>query len=55
MKDKELKPCPFCGGKARISLFLGNYLVTCDDCPGATFPCKGMTEKEAVKYWNRRA
>lgn len=54
MEMEKLKPCPFCGGKARINLFLGNYCVTCDECAGAIFPCKGMKRKEAVKQWNRR-
>lgn len=54
-ENEELKPCPFCGGKAKINLFLGNYCVTCDSCPGAIFPCRGMKKKEAIKAWNRRA
>lgn len=55
MADSKLKRCPFCGGTAEVTLFLGNYLVGCKCCPGAIFPCKGMTEKEAVEAWNRRA
>lgn len=51
---EEIKQCPFCGGKARVNLFLGNYCVTCDKCPGAVFPIKGMTRKEVVDSWNRR-
>lgn len=51
---KTLKPCPFCGGKAEVTLFLGNYIVACKCCPGATFPCKGMTKEEAIEAWNKR-
>ena len=52
--SEELKRCPFCGGEARVNLFLGNYCITCDNCPGSIFPCKGMTKEEAIEAWNRR-
>ena len=55
MAEVDLKRCPFCGGEAEVTLFLGNYIVACKGCPGSTFPCKGMTEEEAVEAWNRRA
>lgn len=55
MTEIELKPCPFCGGKAEVTVFLGNYMVACTACPASIFPCKGMTKDEAVKTWNRRA
>ena len=50
----ELKPCPFCGGKAEISLYLGNYGVACCECPGAVINCRYQTKEEAIKAWNRR-
>lgn len=49
-----LKPCPFCGGKAKFSLLLSNYHVVCTECMGAVFPYKGMTKKEAAEAWNTR-
>lgn len=53
--DKEnLRLCPFCGGKAEINLFCGNYCVTCTNCMGAIFPARGVTRKEAINAWNRR-
>lgn len=52
---KELKQCPFCGGKAEFNLLLGNYGVTCTECLGAIFPAKGLTREEAAEAWNRRA
>ena len=55
MAENELKSCPFCGGIAEVTLFLGNYLVACKCCPGATFPCKDMTKEEVIEAWNRRA
>ena len=51
----ELKLCPFCGGKARLTLFLGNYAVTCTSCLGCIAPYPQQTKKEAVDAWNRRA
>lgn len=53
--NEELKPCPFCGGKAEISLLLSNYGVACTSCMGAIFPAKEQTREEAIKAWNRRA
>ena len=51
MVDKELKPCPFCGGEAWI--YEGNiYWVKCEDC-GVEQVWSGTKEK-AIKKWNTR-
>lgn len=52
--SEKLLPCPFCGGEAEISLYLGNYGVACTECMGAIFPARGMTKGEAIKAWNTR-
>jgi Lar family restriction alleviation protein len=54
----ELKPCPFCGGKAvaykepsSLPLTI-RYKAICEDCSGQMY--RG-TMNEVVKAWNRRA
>ena len=59
----ELKPCPFCGGAARISVDLEAkrdsegrlwaFTVVCDRCAAST----GVSYKPGIvtKLWNRRA
>ena len=45
----ELKPCPFCGGKATISLDDGAYY--CVDCGCMPYVDDGV---EPIAAWNRR-
>ena len=59
----ELKPCPFCGGRAEISQ--GRYdgkdtsYVMCKECmaQGEFFivSTKYASDEKAIKAWNRRA
>jgi len=61
----ELKPCPFCGGKAKqLSGGLLKSLVICTSCGCQTMPYYntidyyGKTksaEEKATYTWNRRA
>lgn len=59
----ELKPCPFCGGRAvveRSYRWGRSYRVRCKDkggrCPvRPKTPYDFMTEGLAVEVWNRRA
>lgn len=58
----ELKPCPFCGEKAEITVhkfFSGDYAiwVGCPDCKTSfTFiGKKGEMLEQAKSQWNRRA
>lgn len=55
----ELKPCPFCGGKADLCKMERRdfpktmYMITCNRCFAKTYL---LTDKEAViNAWNRRA
>ena len=55
----ELKPCPFCGGKARRRYELPYNWIECAVCRASSIlifdeqeQCDGM--KAAVEAWNRR-
>lgn len=51
----ELKPCPFCGGKAEMLNYSpSEWLVYCPACQGMVEQWR-KTEQEAVEQWNRRA
>ena len=56
----ELKPCPFCGGKAEMveQRLYGNtpthFGVCCGSCYQGTWRWH-RTEAEAAAAWNRRA
>ena len=58
---EEMKPCPFCGGEARLTYSTDNHrqpYVTCDTpkCPGCnTYQWHYHTEAEAIEAWNHRA
>ena len=50
----ELKPCPFCGGRALFaSDLLGEHYIVCSTCTCAG-PGRESLE-EATEAWNRRA
>ena len=52
----ELKPCPFCGGRASLVQKGGSFFVKCNRCPGAVVTgCIHQSKEEATKAWNRRA
>lgn len=66
--SKALKPCPFCGGEARVYFAPGNklngipcYGVACEECRVMIGTVQfGQTdffrcEENAIEAWNRRA
>ena len=58
----ELKPCPFCGGKAEIEheyIFGFEYsTIKCEKCRVKTAPIKVSftysSDERAAEAWNRR-
>jgi len=61
LMSDELKPCPFCGGKAALEQLLENkddYMASCDN-DECLVTCVmthcDSTRKEAIEAWNRRA
>ena len=64
----ELKPCPFCGGKAEMRdarkflvvskfSYIFPYSVRCSNekCDVKPYTEYSSTEQEAIDAWNRRA
>ena len=56
----ELKPCPFCGGKATISVHDNHYQPCCtnDNCIAADLYNEWLyprSYERAVREWNTRA
>ena len=53
----ELKPCPFCGGAAKMRHFQKFYRVACEDieCECVAESGYHATKAEAIEAWNRRA
>ena len=52
----KLKPCPFCGGKARLVPYGDeHYFVSCTNIKCCATASRHMQNKdEAIKAWNRR-
>lgn len=59
MGEIKLKPCPFCGGEARISKSGSLCIVMCadakGDCPVKPWVGRYGSEADVIDDWNRRA
>lgn len=64
MNKNDLKPCPFCGGKARLKVCnkyfivadknIDCYLVQCDEKDCGCGTSYESTVDKAAASWNRR-
>lgn len=56
-KTNELKPCPFCGGKAVLEKMGWPHHVYCSKCGAKITSVRHDEdgEQEAIAKWNRRA
>lgn len=52
VNDVKLEKCPFCGGKAKIHLYLSKYYANCKKCK--TFSAPYDTAEQAAAAWNTR-
>lgn len=53
----ELKPCPFCGGKAKLKHIKGyGYYIRCDGvgCGLQVYTHPVKNKYKAIEVWNRR-
>ncbi len=52
----ELKPCPFCGGKALGPTDAWPHMITCERCGASVkgFKYAGAGAYEAIVKWNKR-
>ena len=51
----DLRPCPFCGGKVRLSTADrgASFAVWCGGC-GGTDGGEYLSKESAIKHWNHR-
>lgn len=61
MTEIELKPCPFCGGEAKVKKTRQGYCVEAYSVICENIKCRGNAKKyvrnmnTAIDDWNRRA
>lgn len=57
---RELKPCPFCGGKVHLETDLAQtkdpvFCFICDNCGAIIYMDDLIDENESIEAWNTRA
>lgn len=50
----KLKPCPFCGGTAKVTWLLARKCIACTGCLAAMIPSYQIEEEQLVRQWNKR-
>lgn len=61
MSEQKLKPCPFCGGEAKVVRFYGprekevGCAIVCEDCLANFHQEESCCAEENIKAWNKRA
>ena len=56
--DKQLNPCPFCGGEAEIikeydcMACITIYFIECSKCKASLYG--GANKEKEIEKWNRR-
>ena len=53
--SNDLKPCPFCGGKANRRIVDGWERICCTNVSCQTTGGRHVGEQDAIAAWNRRA
>ena len=53
--NKELNPCPFCGGEAVLINKMSGSWVKCKECPATVYLDGHFFDNSVVDCWNRRA
>ena len=51
--SEKLKPCPFCGGEAKVKRFFGCAYITVG-CKKCNVQINRDTKKAAIAAWNTR-